>query len=495
MRLVRTNSLTILAPWSRSTLSDLPAPIFWFAVPADNQPPSIPSSADAANVDQTSALKIGASGSSVFGSIVARLPMTVLWALLAQGLLSITRLLTTMTVGGRFGSGSEGQLGYYSSAFSLLMILIAIFEAFITTPLTVFNQQQSNRRRPIFAGHMLASALLLMGLLGAIACIWISLQLSYQWLKSPELVAALVAVCIIGPLQLLREFARRWLLANLQARPAAFLEFLFAGLFVAALLGLVLANQVTAVSVFAAIGVVNTIGLIVWWRYYGQEFVFERRTLGQQLNLNFQYGRWVAGENVCSALTMYFCSWYLMYMIDEDAAGFFFACFTVVLLANPFLLGICSILAPKAANAYIESSYQGLARVLCRFGGVIMGVLLLFAVGLWFGGEWLTNRVFGPRYELYVIEHLGGQNRITSVLGLAMPLMGLSYISAFGLLAINRPFENFYAAIAGLVVLVGMCLSFAEPTLSNAAISFVASFATAATCRAGFLIFAFAKRA
>lgn len=463
-------------------------------MPADNQHPSIPSSTDAANADLNPTLKLGASNSPIFGSIIARLPMTVLWALLAQGLLSITRLLTTMTVGGRFGSGSEGQLGYYSSGFSLLMILIAIFEAFITTPLTVFNQQQSNNRRPIFSGHMLASALLLMGLLGAIACIWISLQVSYQWLESPELVAALVAVCIIGPLQLLREFARRWLLANLEARPAAFLEFLFAGLFVAALLGLVLTDQVTAVSVFAAIGVVNVIGLIVWWRYYRQEFVFERKSFGKQFDVNFQYGRWVAGENVCSALTMYFCSWYLMYMIDEDAAGFFFACFTVVLLANPFLLGVCSILAPRAANAYIESSYQGLARVLYRFGGVIMGVLLVFAVGLWFGGEWLTNRVFGPRYELYVVEHLNGQNHITSMLGLAMPLMGLSYISAFGLLAINRPFDNFYAAIAGLIVLIGMCMSFAEPTLNNAAISFVVSFAVAATFRAGFLVAAFANR-
>ena len=49
--------------------------------------------------------------------LLALLPMTALWALLAQGILSVTRLLTSMTVGGKFspvaalGTDRNEQLG------------------------------------------------------------------------------------------------------------------------------------------------------------------------------------------------------------------------------------------------------------------------------------------------------------------------------------------------------------------------------------------------
>ncbi|MEL7498406.1 MAG: lipopolysaccharide biosynthesis protein [Planctomycetota bacterium] len=423
----------------------------------------------------------------LFAAILSRLPVTVLWALVAQALISITRLLTSMTVGGRFGSGSEEQLGYYSNAFSVLMILIAVFEALITTPLTVFNQKERPKDRPVFSGHMMMSAMLLLGLIAACAAIWISLEYSFRWLP-PELAAVLIAVVVIAPIQLLREFARRWLLANLQARPAAWLEVLFAGLFLATLFVMVTINQVTAVYVFVLTGIVNLVGLLAWWKIFRKQFSFQRDGFQAQLQENVRYGRWVAGENVCSALTMYFCNWYLMFRIDEAAAGVFFACFTVVLLANPFLLGVCSILAPRAAAAFNQSGKRGLIKVLTKFGLLILTVLGLFSVLLWFFGEPITNLFFGPKYDAYFQANLDGNNWITAVLSLAMPLMGISYVSAFGLLAINRPFDNFYSAIAALLVLVTIAFSFSEPTLMTAAISFVASFFVAALCRTVFLV-------
>lgn len=443
--------------------------------------------------EQSKDERIAVASRGIIGQIMDRLPITVLWALIAQGLLSVTRLLTSMTVGGRFGSGSEEQLGYYSNAFSVLMILIAIFEAMITTPLTVFHQKQSVEQRPRFGGHMLMSAFLLLGLMSSLALAWFMLEYQFGWLENPNLTAVLIAVTAVAPLQLLREFARRWLLANLEARPAAIIEFMFAGLFAASILWLIFTDQVTGVSVFVALGVVNLVGLAVWWMVYRSRFEFARQSFGSQLNENIRYGRWVAGENVCSALTMYFCNWYLMFKIDEAAAGVFFACFTVVLLANPFLLGICSILAPRAAAAYNENGYDGLWRVLLKFGVVLLSVLSLFSAVLWFAGDPITSMFFGPKYSGYFLDNFGGQNQVTGMLAIAMPLMALSYLAAFGLLAINRPFDNFYSALAALVVLIGMTMLFENPSLMTAAICFVTSFAVAAVCRSMFLLLAFAR--
>ena len=99
--------------------------------------------------------------------------MTMLWALSGQAILSITRFLTSVSVGGRFapddrsvsGMGSPEQLGYYSTAFGVLMLFVAVHEAFVTTPLTVFGQaDRSEERQKTLSGSMLVSSLLLIGL-------------------------------------------------------------------------------------------------------------------------------------------------------------------------------------------------------------------------------------------------------------------------------------------------------------------------------------------
>lgn len=425
------------------------------------------------------------------------LPMATFWALAAQGILSVTRLITTMTVGGKFGSGSEEQLGLYSNGFAALMVMIALFEAFVTTPLTVFNQKQPQDRRRLFSGQMLIVGLVVIGGITTACGILFGYQLYTQKVR-PELAAPLIAVACLAPFQLLREFSRRWLLANLRVRTSAVLEIAFAALLFIGIFTLIATANVTAVTVFLTLAIVNAVGLVGWWLFFRKSFSFaapnDRSTsVGSQMFENFRYGRWVAGENVCSTLTMYFSSWYLTWRLDEAATGVFFACFTVVMLANPFLLGISSILAPRAARGFNNRGYPGLFEVLLKLGSVLMLAMTLISILLWLAGDRATTLLFPSEYAGYFNEHFGGINQITAVLGLALPAMGLSYISSFGLLAAHRPRDNFVSAAIGVVFLVIVNFCFTETTLLTVAISFVASYYVAMICRTSFLLFAFFK--
>ena len=98
-----------------------------------------------------------------------------------------------------------------------------------------------------------------------------------------------------------------------------------------------------------------------------------------------------------------------------------------------------------------------------------------------------------PTTDLFFEEYLGSQNSITAVLGLALPAMGLSYLASCGLMAAHRPRDNFYSAIVGAIVLIGLNFCFSETTLMTAAISFTMSYGAATICRLFFLAKAFLK--
>ena len=440
-------------------------------------------------------------GAGPVRQLLALLPMTAIWALVAQGILSVTRLLTSMTVGGKFSaeeklsSAANEQLGYYIIGFSTLMMVIALFEAFITTPLTVFNQKYTSDHKPKFAGRMLTVGMMLIGIVVCVFCVLILVQFQTNYLN-PGLSIALMAAALMTPFQLLREFSRRWLLANLRAKESAVLEIAFAILFFLGVCFLLLTDRVSAVWMFTTLAVVNAIGVAGWWLVFRKQFDFSNQpateTVMDQVAANVRYGRWVAGENVCGVMTMYFCTWFLAYRLGEDVTGVFAACFQVVMLANPFLLGIASILAPKAAVAFGEQGYPGMLKVLIKFGIVLCVVMTLVSLLLWFAGDQITTIMF-PATQLYFADNFVGQNQITAILGLSLPAMGLSYIASCGLMAAHRPRDNFFAAIVGAVVLIAINLSFVETSLMTAAVSFILSFCAATACRMVFLVRAFFK--
>ena len=411
--------------------------------------------------------------------------MTVFWALAAQGIVSVTRILTTITVGGRFAPddasagamlGSEEQLALYYSAFGVLMVIVAMHEGFVTTPLTIFFPKQGEENEPKFSGNMLLASMTFMGVAISLTAIW----MLYKFAAAPAMTPVITVMAIVialAPLQLLREFSRRWLLANLEVRASAFFEILFSVLFLACLGMLFLTAQVSAIAAFVAIAVVNLIALFAWWRCFGNRFSISTDGVKNQLVENFRFGRWAAAENICSSVTMFFCIWFLSSKLGLAEGGVFSACFNIMLLANPFLLGVCSLLGARAAQEYTLGGWDAMLKTLAQYGTFVVIVLLVFSVGLWLFGSELTNLFFGQRYQTWFDANSGGVNRITSTLGLAVPFLGLSFVLSTALLAIGRPNDNFLCALIALAVLIMINLA-CPPTLMTAALSYVIATAT-----------------
>lgn len=409
--------------------------------------------------------------------IRAHLPWAVFWALAAQGILSITRFFSKMVVGGRFGSGepgygSEADLAYYDAAFGIMMLVLALHEAFVTTPLTFFNHREKKTVEQKFAGKMLFLSLLFS--IAALVLVAAVTWYQYAFIEiGQEFLWAMIALTVLMPFQAVKEFSRRWLLANLQVQQSAMLELGFAASFLLLIGSLIYLTQVNAATVFGITVVANIVCLVGWWIFFRKSFSVELVGVRQQAVDNFSYGKWIAGENMCSVAMMFFSQWFLISSVGEVAAGVYSACLTIVFLANPFLLGISSIFAPSVAREFSEKGWKGMFPILSSYSVFVGLVLIAFSASLFFVGESLTTLAFGEKYSDYFATTNGGKNTVTFVLSLAMPCFGLSFLLTCCILAADKPIYCFYAAAVGLVTTILMNFSFAQPTLHTAALSFV----------------------
>ena len=414
---------------------------------------------------------------SYFARALALLPWAVFWALAGQGVLSITRFFSKMVVGGRFGSeeagmGSVADLAYYDAAFGIMLLFVALHEAFVTTPLTFFNHREKKTVEQKFAGKMftLSLAFSIFSLVAMLVVIWyqstlVGVSRGFVW--------AMVALTALLPFQMVKEFSKRWLLANLQVRQSTILELGFAASFAVLIGMLIYFAKVNAATVFGITLIANAICLAGWWFVYGKSFSMAGDGLKNQAVENFSYGKWIAGENVCSVLMMYFSQWFLISKIGEELAGVYSACYTIVFMANPFLLGVSGLFAPRVAQVFSQQGWKGMFPILRSYAAFVVFVLVCFSGVLFLFGDSLTLLAFGDKYAKYFVADEGGYNAIPFLLSMAMPCFGLSFLLTCCILAADKPIYCFYAAVVGMVVAIVMNLSFAQPNLHTASISFV----------------------
>ncbi len=385
-----------------------------------------------------------------------------------------------MVVGGKLSSegaiglGSSAELGYYEATFGLMMLVIGIHEALITTPMTFFNHKAKTTDDQKFAGKMLIISLVF----SVLAFVFLMAVSGYHYTnvtENPGLTITMLAATVLLPFQLIREFARRWLLADIQVKQSALIEFLFAGLFVACLAFLVLTKSVSAASVFGITAIANLICLACWWMIYRRSFTLGLGGTKSQAAKNLGYGKWIACENLCSVTMVYFSQWFLLVKLGAVGAGVYTACVTIVLLANPFMLGVASLFAPRSAQEFNRYGWPGLLKMLFGYCLFVGAVLIAFSAVLYFYGDPLTSLFFGSQqYKEYYQANFDGINTTTFLMSIAMPCFGVSFLLACCLLAADVPVYSFYAALIGLIATIVVNFSFAEPTINTAAISFVA---------------------
>ena len=106
------------------------------------------------------------------------------------------------------------------------------------------------------------------------------------------------------------------------------------------------------------------------------------------------------------------------------------ACHTIVLMSNPFLLGMANWLGPKAARVYSDGGASQVIRLTRQAVASLGGLMLLF---------WLVLVVVGqPLFQLLYGDQFSGQGALLSILGTSAVGFALTIAATSGLAAMHR---------------------------------------------------------
>lgn len=392
-------------------------------------------------------------------------------SLFDQAIVSGTRFVTAVLVG---RLGSESELGIYSLAFSILVLFVSCQESLIAIPYTVFAKRESGSDQRKYSGSSLAQSIAL----NVIAMIVLGIGCAVLMLTtvSGQFITLLLILAVLLPALLLREFARRFAFAHLDVRSALVLDtvvsvFQLTGIGVIALFG-----EVTAIWAFVATGVASAVGGFVWVCMSRRQFSFDRQRMKPDLRRNWEFGKWVASAHLVSVAHMYFPYWLLAVVYDEKATGIFSACMMMFLLANPFILGMCNILSPKAAHQFVDHGLAEVGKIVWKFAAVIFAALTALSIGAYFYGGQLVELIFGDRYA--------DNDATVTILAVGTIGLGISYAVASGLRAIDRPQVNFWTGLVGLVITLLVGLLLVGPWgIYGASVGLISGFFAMAICR------------
>ncbi|HJT35773.1 MAG TPA: oligosaccharide flippase family protein, partial [Pirellulales bacterium] len=279
-------------------------------------------------------------------------------AMLDQAVVSAASFITSVFVGRFCG---EEALGLYSLGFTLLILVRGIQESLVLTPYTILSPRLSNRRHASYAGSVLVHS----GLAALISMLMVGLgAVAFSAVVGlPRLAPVLGMLAAMLPLLLLRDLARRFLFADLNLHRALLLDLTVAACQLALIAWLSAAGWLSAVTAHTAAGLACGVAAVAWLLRSRHGLRIQRRRILGDWVRNWSLSRWIFAEHLCGITNAYSPHWLLALLLGAAATGEFAAAMTVVLLLNPFIIGLGNLLGPATARAYANGGVSEMRRI------------------------------------------------------------------------------------------------------------------------------------
>jgi O-antigen/teichoic acid export membrane protein len=273
---------------------------------------------------------------------------------------------------------------------------------------------------------------------------------------------------------LLREFARRFTLADLHVSITLLMDVVVVAIQFGVLAGLAGAGWLSAATAYLAIGVASGVVGLGWLASARGHFGSWKHRLRADIHRGWRLGRWMLVGQVAALAQAFGLHWLLAGLLGTKAAGIYTACNSIVLFSNPLVLGIGNVLGPRAARAFADDGAQELRRLVWRGTLVLAVSVAVFSLTVSLIGGDLVQSMYGQEYT--------GYGHLVAVLALGLFVNSLGMAADQGLKATESTAWILVAGVVGTAVMLAVATAAAaEWGLMGAAWAYVAGH-VASTC-------------
>jgi O-antigen/teichoic acid export membrane protein len=349
----------------------------------------------------------------------------------------------TMVVLGRWSG--LGELGYYSLAFTVIVVLMAMQESLLVAPFTVLiHRLRRPGRRQSYAAATLLQQLLIAGAVSLTLLVVGEIVLRFA--APDERSSIILTLAVVAPVWLLKDFARRVCFAELDTAGPLLIDGLSATVQIIALAVLALTGNLSAVSVLMAAGLGHVLAAMAWCLVRRPQRWVHSQTFWRAARLNWSLGSWSCAGRLVEMMHAYSIHWLLAAVSGPAAAGAYAAAHCMLALSNPILMGIGNLLAPQTARAYISGGMAALRTIVIRTSITVTLVTLALVLLLICSSRYLLLYSFG--------EVQPEQVTVIAILSAGMLAGMMSFGAENALRALARPADNFKAGVAGWCISV-----------------------------------------
>lgn len=357
------------------------------------------------------------------------------WGLGDQALVSAANFFALFLVA-RYNDVAE--VGYYALSMSIVVILIGVQDALITRPYTI--QFFSAEATPEERAYSTAKMSLLFGLAGSLL-LAIATTVFYLTLGDAAIVPTFAALSGVLTFFLLREFVRRYFIANVEFRKNFYFDTACITTLLGAFVLLIEAGKLNAATAISAMGASYALNVCIWYATRRNVLRASREVFARVVRSSWELGRWILPGRVAMEVQGYLTHWVAAIMLSVSATGAFAACLSVVALSNPFVVGMLNIITPKTVRSIKDKGLEGLRHQLfidCILIGTFMAA---FTAVLFFFGEMIMTIIFPA-------EAYSGFGNVLSVLALTISIASIGGIATIALTSLKLGKTDSLIAVA-----------------------------------------------
>lgn len=361
-----------------------------------------------------------------------------------QIIYSASSFLTGILVGRLL---SIGDFGEFSLGLTLLIFSIIFQDTLLATPYTVQFHKEDPRRHPELRGGAIIQSFLLSGFC-SLLMLFIATFVPLAALDSLRSILYALAVCL--PFIFFRECIRRQLFAEFRMTEALKLDAGVSILQFSLIYAFYACGHLTPVTAFLSIGTACLIGGGAMWLYNPSHYAFNHANIIEDTRNNLLFGRWLLGGSFFHLGSLYAYSWFLFFSHGKVEAGAYAACFNIISLLNPLILGFNNHFRPKIAQVFAKDGVGAMDALINHSFKFIAPLSVCAVIGTVVLGDWIVRLFYGSEFS--------GLGMVISILSISIIPTLMNAPLQLGVLAMHKPQINpmFHACAFATTALIGL---------------------------------------